>query len=202
MARSRPTAATDAQRQRILDAAEVVLRRYGPSKTNVVDVARELGQTHASVYRYFASKADLVDALIERWLHRISDPLAAIAHGPEPAPDRFRAWMLALFRAKVQKIRAEPEYFATYHALTGGSDVVTNRHIADLVGQVETILAAGAATGAFQVADLPRAARAVFQAMYRFHHPALLAPPAPIPTEAEVEQVVALLIAGLRAGVV
>ncbi len=202
MARSRPTAATDAQQQRILDAAEVVLRRHGPSKTNVVDVARELGQTHASVYRYFASKAELVDALVERWLHKIADPLAAIAQSPEPAPDRLRAWLLALFRAKIQKVRADPEHFATYQALAGGSDLVIDRHVAHLVGQVETILAAGVAVGAFQVADVPNAARAIFQAMYRFHHPTMLAPPAVLPTEAEFEQVVALLIAGLRAGVV
>ena len=202
MARSLPTEATDAQRQRILDAAEVVLRRHGPSKTNVVDVARELGQTHASVYRYFASKAELIDALVERWLHRIADPLAAIAQGPEPAPDRLRAWMLALHRAKVQKVRAEPEHFATYHALAGGSKEVARRHITALIEQVESILAVGVGAGAFQISDLPHAASAVFQAMYRFHHPALLAPPAALPTEAEVERVLALLIAGLRVGVV
>src|SRR5215475_14032021 len=62
MARSRSTDTTEAQRQRILDAAEVVVRRHGPGKTNVVDVARELGQTHASVYRYFTSKAEMFDA--------------------------------------------------------------------------------------------------------------------------------------------
>ena len=34
---------------RILEAAEEVLRRHGPAKTNVVDVARALGVSHGSV---------------------------------------------------------------------------------------------------------------------------------------------------------
>ena len=39
--------------ERILEAAERVLRRHGPDKANVVDVARELGVSHGSVYRHF-----------------------------------------------------------------------------------------------------------------------------------------------------
>ncbi len=44
---------------RILDAAEDVLRRYGPAKATVVDVARALGVSHGSVYRHFPSKAEI-----------------------------------------------------------------------------------------------------------------------------------------------
>ena len=61
---------------RILDAAEETLTRYGPAKTTVVDVARALGVSHGSVYRHFPSKAALRDAVTERWLARVSDPLA------------------------------------------------------------------------------------------------------------------------------
>ncbi|HEY1384219.1 MAG TPA: TetR/AcrR family transcriptional regulator, partial [Dongiaceae bacterium] len=64
-------------REKILEAAEDVLRRFGPSKTTVVDVARALGVSHGSVYRHFPSKAALREAVLERWLHRISDPLEA-----------------------------------------------------------------------------------------------------------------------------
>jgi AcrR family transcriptional regulator len=60
--------------ERILEASEDVLRRYGPAKANVIDVARELGVSHGSVYRHFPSKAALRDAVAERWLHSISEP--------------------------------------------------------------------------------------------------------------------------------
>ncbi|CAG1001093.1 partial HTH-type transcriptional regulator MtrR, partial [Anaerolineae bacterium] len=79
--------------ERILDTAEEVLRRFGPSKTTVVDVARALGVSHGSVYRHFESKAALRDAVTERWLGRISQPLAEIAAESGPAPQRLRRWL-------------------------------------------------------------------------------------------------------------
>jgi len=43
-------------RDRIVSAAEDVLRRFGPAKATVVDVARALGVSHAAVYRHVATK--------------------------------------------------------------------------------------------------------------------------------------------------
>lgn len=198
MARSLPN---DAHRGRILDAAEVVIRRHGPGKTNVVDVARELGQTHASVYRHFASKAELLDALVERWLARVSEPLEAIARGEGPAGERLRAWLLALFRAKVRKVTADPELFAIYQAMAAESPKAVARHLAMMDEHVASIVADGVATGEFPPATDPvRAARALLGGSLRFHHPALLAQSPGPPSEQDAEDVLALLIAGLRAG--
>ena len=63
---------------RILDAAEEVLRRYGPQKTTVVDVARALDVSHGTIYRHYPSKQALRDAVTRRWLHRVVVPLQAI----------------------------------------------------------------------------------------------------------------------------
>ena len=68
--------------ERILETAEDVLRRFGPAKATVVDVARALDVSHGSVYRHFPSKAALRDAVAERWLARISEPLQAVADVP------------------------------------------------------------------------------------------------------------------------
>ena len=67
-----------ADRRAILDTAEEVLRRFGPAKATVVDVARALDVSHGSVYRHFPSKAALRDAVTERWLARVSEPLEVI----------------------------------------------------------------------------------------------------------------------------
>jgi AcrR family transcriptional regulator len=202
MARSRSTDTTDAQRQRIMDAAEVVIRRHGPAKTNVVDVARELGQTHASVYRYFASKAELFDALVERWLARVSEPLEPIARGQGPAGDRLRDWLLALFRAKVRKVTADPELFSTYQAMVAESPKAVAQHLAMLDEHVAAIIADGVAAGEFPSGTNPRrAARAILSGSLRFHHPALLAQAPGPPAEKEATDVFTLLVNGLRAGV-
>jgi len=158
-------------RDKILEAAEEVLRRFGPSKATVVDVARALGVSHGSVYRHFSSKAALRDAVLERWLHRISDPLEAVVRGREPAPERLRKWMDALMAAKRRRVLKEPELFATYGNLAADAREVVKAHVDALVGQAARIIADGIASGAFPVKDAETAARSVFDATARFHHP-------------------------------
>ena len=70
--------------ERILDAAEDVLRRFGPAKATVVDVAKALGVSHGSVYRHFPTKVALRDAVARRWLARIAEPLEPAAGHRRP----------------------------------------------------------------------------------------------------------------------
>src|SRR3954471_12784323 len=103
--------------ERILDAAEEVLCRYGLAKATVVDVARFLEVSHGTIYRHFPSKAALRDAVAERWLHRVSIPLAAIAEEQGSAVERLHRWFEQLMILKRQKVLDEPELFATYSAI-------------------------------------------------------------------------------------
>lgn len=159
-------------RENILDAAEDVLRRYGPAKANVVDVARALGVSHGSVYRHFPSKAALRDAVTERWLARVSDPLAETANASGPALQRLRRWLDQLIAAKRGKTLAEPELFATYRAIVSESRDVVMRHVETLVEQIANIVADGVKSGELHVDDPVAAARAIFDATSRFHNPA------------------------------
>jgi AcrR family transcriptional regulator len=157
--------------ERILEAAEEVLRRFGPAKANVVDVARALGVSHGSVYRHFPSKAALRDAVTERWLREISEPLGAVATGKGAAPARLRRWLDLLVTSKRRKALDEPELFATYVELTADARDVVRAHVDKLVGQLERIIAEGVAQGAFQAADPAATGRAIFDATARFHNP-------------------------------
>lgn len=185
--------------ERILDAAEDVLRRYGPAKATVLDVARALGVSHGSVYRHFPSKAALRDAVVERWLGRVAAPLHAIALSGGPAAPRLRAWVAALIQAKRAKVQGEPELFATYHALAGEARDVVRRHLDALVAQLAAIIADGVRDGAFAAPDPAAAARALLYATARFHDPTHAAEWADPGVDATFEAVWALLLRGLQA---
>jgi len=158
--------------ERILETAEDVLRRFGPSKATVVDVARALGVSHGSVYRHFPSKAALRDAVTERWLHRISEPLESVARGKQPPPERLRIWLEQLMAAKRRRALNEPELFATYISLAADAREVVKAHVDALIDQAARIIADGIKSGAFTVKDARVAARSVFDATARFHNPA------------------------------
>ena len=158
---------------RILGAAEDVLRRYGPAKANVVDVARALRVSHGSVYRHFPSKAALRDAVTERWLASISSPLDAVARAGGPAGERLREWLDLLVETKRRRALDDPELFATYVELTAGAREVVSAHVSALVDQLAGIISRGVADGSLSLGadDVDATARAVFDATARFHNP-------------------------------
>jgi AcrR family transcriptional regulator len=185
-------------REQILEAAEDVLRRYGPAKANVVDVARALGVSHGSVYRHFNSKAALRDAVTERWLESISTPLEAVAGEDTPAAPRLRRWLDLLVRSKHTKALDDPELFATYIELAAEAREVVNTHVDTLVAQLARIVGDGVVRGEFEVTDPAAAARAVFDATSRFHNPAHAAEWSSPGTDAAYEGVRALVLRGLE----
>jgi len=138
-------------RERVLQAAEDVLRRYGPAKTNVVDVARALHVSHGSVYRHFPSKAALREAVAERFLDGVTRPLTDI--------DDPKQWFDALIAGKRARAQEDPELFANYVALAVESGDVVRRHVDHLIAQLTSI-----------VGD-ETTARALFDATARWHDP-------------------------------
>jgi len=185
----------------ILDAAEEVLRRYGPAKASVVDVARALDVSHGSVYRHFPSKAALRDAVTERWLQRVTTPLEHVVRRRGKASRRLHDWLVLLATTKQCISTDDPELFSTFHQLTLASRQVVADHVDHLVEQVAQVVADGIATGEFTAADPVVVGRAVLHATARFHHPALAAEWGDrTRLAAELEAVYSLLLRGLLAG--
>ena len=158
-------------REQILTAAENALRRYGPMKTTVVDIATALGVSHGSVYRHFESKVALRAAVVEVWLQRFTTSLEKVARKPGSARVNLRLWLDTLRELKTSKFKQEVELVETYHQLVNEPAHVVDNYYHTLTGQVEMIIGAGIASGEFGVPDAGAAARAIIEATTRFHHP-------------------------------
>ncbi|MGV9252530.1 TetR family transcriptional regulator [Streptomyces sp. NPDC003697] len=185
--------------ERILEATEEVLRRHGPAKATVVDVARALGVSHGSVYRHFRTKAALREAVTKRWLDRTSEELAGIAAEDRDPEARLRDWFRTLFDAKRRKAGLDPELFATYSVLTNENGAAVSEHIAELTAQLTGIVRAGVDAGAFAPCDPAATAGALFHSTARFHDPCHATEWQRPDAEAEFDAVVRLVLRGLRA---
>lgn len=184
--------------ERILQAAEEVLRRFGPAKTTVVDVARALGVSHGSIYRHFPSKAALQDAVAGRWLARKSMPLTTIANEDGPATERLRRWLDLLCSTKRKNALDDPELFATYRELAGEARDVVRAHVDHLVEQITHIISDGVAQSEFTTDDPFVSARAVLNATTRFHDPVHTAEWSDPDIDAALDGVWSLILVGLR----
>jgi AcrR family transcriptional regulator len=154
----------------VLSAAEAVIRRHGPAKATVVDVARALGVSHTAVYKHFPTKQALREAVTRRWLDPNRDELAAVAldESLDPA-QRLRSWLHRVLTSKQVKSREDPELFAAYAILAAECSGLAENHVSDLLSQLSVIVAAGIADGSFAVTNAAVAARAIYDATTRFH---------------------------------
>jgi AcrR family transcriptional regulator len=192
---------SDDTRERILEATETLLRRHGPDKVAVVDVARALGMSHANVYRFFDSKVALRNAIVARWLARVTAPLDAIVAAEGPAGARLRQWSMTLMAEKRRKVLDDPEMFTAFQRLVADARLALTGHMDHLTAQVRTLIEAGRQSGEFRIADIDAATAMVLDATVRFHHPRLVAEAAGQDLDARAEAVIQVVLAGLGSGV-
>ena len=185
-------------RERILATAEDVVRRFGPAKATVVDVARALGVSHAAVYRHVATKAELRDLVVGQWVEATMPPLRAIANRPGSAPQRLRRLIDALIDVKRRRADDDPELFAAYRTLAADAQSVVAAHVDELVRLAAMVIRSGVREGAFRSVDPVATGRAVLFATSRFHHPAHAAEWGDPAIDAAYNDVWQLLMNGLR----
>jgi TetR/AcrR family transcriptional regulator, transcriptional repressor for nem operon len=77
---------------RILDIAERLVQVCGFNGFSYGDVASELGITRAALHYHFASKAELGEALVERYSARFGRALDDLDAGTSSAPDLLRGY--------------------------------------------------------------------------------------------------------------
>ena len=183
---------------RILSTAEDVIRRFGPAKATVVDVARALGVSHTAVYRHVATKAELRDLVVARWLETTILPLRAIASKKAPAVRRLRELIDALIAVKRRRSCEDPELFAAYLTLAAEAKSVIAAHVEEMSSLAASIIRAGVEEGTFRAVDPVSAGRAVLIATSRFHHPAHAAEWSDPDIDAAYNDVWELLMDGLR----
>jgi len=186
-------------RDRIVATAEDVLRRFGPEKATVVDVARALGVSHAAVYRHVKTKAALRDLVVQRWVDEMMPPLRALVARPGPAPKRLRQLFDTLIGVKRRRAAADPELFTAYRSLSAQAQSVAAAHLDELVRLGAEIIRSGVEEGSFREVDPVAASQALFFATSRFHHPAHAMEWADPKLDAVFDNVWRILMRGLSA---
>lgn len=143
---------------RVLDAVERCLARFGLKRTSMSDIAREMGVARTTLYRQVPSLEEAMALMSSRRFHRFLDELVGLAAQGVSAETFVQAIVrtvrTALADPVVQRVlHDEPDVIG--HYLSDGS-------LAALAGQVSELLApvveAAMATGLVRAADPPMVA--------------------------------------------
>ena len=125
----------------IKDAARRHLAEHGSTGLSLRAVARELGMASSAVYRYFASRDDLLTALIVDAYDSLGEAVERAEAAHRPADDLAGRWLAACRAVRAWGLGHPHEY-----ALIYGSPVPGYRAPQDTVGpatRVPVVLARG-----------------------------------------------------------
>jgi len=103
LAPARPAPATA---DRILDATERLLSRFGYHKTTVDDIAREAGVSKRTIYLHFPGKEAVALASIDRVVGRVTDSLRQLAAADDHPADRVRDMLVARVLGRFDSVRS------------------------------------------------------------------------------------------------
>jgi AcrR family transcriptional regulator len=150
-----------ASAERILDAADRLLVRFGYRKMTVDDLAKEAGIGKGTVYLSFESKSDVALACIDRMVGRLLLRLQVIATG-SGSPERRLQDML------VERVMHRFDYARPHSASVDEllasirPQLLAHRqeYFQAEARVIATVIDEGRRQGAFEVADTPAAARA------------------------------------------
>ena len=170
-----PTARADATRLSIVDAAERLFRTLGYQKTTVADIARELRMSPANVYRFFASKAAINEAICARILGGLDDLAWEVARRQEPAETRLPA----LFRLMQEQTMTLFFNEKRLHDMVAAALVehwdTIDAHIHAIEGAIRHVVMDGQREGAFARLDPDQTSQLIHWATVGFTHPGLIA---------------------------
>jgi AcrR family transcriptional regulator len=165
----------DDTRARIMESAETLFRRLGFAKTAVADIAAELKMSPANVYRFFASKNAIVEAICQRCLGQLDDKAWAVARSPGTAAERLeRLFLEILTYHKENMLEDQRVNDLVLVAIEHNWDAIL-AHKEAIRRVAEMIVRQGVESGEFEPVDPGETARRLMRSMVHYCHPVLLA---------------------------
>jgi AcrR family transcriptional regulator len=162
-------------RARIMETAETLFRRMGFGKTAVADIAAELKMSPANVYRFFASKNAIVEAICQRCLKELDDRAWAVARSRGSAAERLqRLFLEVMTYHKENCLEDQRVNDMVLVAMEQSWDAIL-AHKEAIRRVAEMIVRQGVETGEFEQVDPAETAGLLMRSMVHFCHPVLLA---------------------------
>ena len=95
----------DANRRRIVDAADRLFYRQGYNRTSFSDIAQAAGLSRGNFYYYFKSKDEILEAVIERRREQYAEMLAEWSERVPAPRERLRHFVRMLLDGRSELLR-------------------------------------------------------------------------------------------------
>jgi AcrR family transcriptional regulator len=158
----------------IVETARMHLRRFGEDRMTIIGIARDMGMSHANVYRYFPSKAAIIESVLDRWLSRVENLIGEIASRDGTAAERIEAVVIEIHRRRRAKFKQEPELFESFRRVIVSRSHAVARRQEKIKAMFAQMIREGIDGGEFRPVDPEEAATLIDDATAFFLHPAVM----------------------------
>lgn len=193
-----PTQHLDATAKVILDAAAKRFLHYGYGKTTMSEIAGDCNMSTGNLYRYFPSKLDIAEtfARVLRTEH-LATLRRAIADPDLPPPEALRTLLKIKFKLAYERWHARPRAYELSAAILKERPEFAVEWEEAEAKVIAEVLKRGQAQTIFRAGEASALARAVQNAVFRFTSPAVFHEGEEAVLAAELDAVIALVLAGL-----
>jgi AcrR family transcriptional regulator len=188
-------------RARILAEAERLFRQLGYGKTTVAEIARCCGMSPANVYRFFASKAAINEAICADQLAEGEALARRIARRAAPADARLTAFVCEIHDLHKERFAKERKLHELVETAMAENWRAIETYKGNLRAVLVTVIADGVREGIYTVADPEQAGRVAFNTLAKVFNPALIAQCSHEDLTTQAAELAAFIDGALRSGV-
>lgn len=185
-------------RERIIVKAAELFARFGATRTSVADVARALGMSPANIYKSFASKMALMEAVGERQVAELERHLLTITHSDRGHLQRIEdvfteisEWLYTVIgedkdfiKIEIMQLEEEWQFVRAFHDF--------------LRSELATLIRSGIAAGELRDADPEETGAALLDCLVRAIEPLLVMQDTPVVRRERLARQFRLLAKALR----
>lgn len=185
-------------RTKIVDAAYKLIARYGYGKTTMADLAEACSMSPGNLYRYFPGKLDIAEQLALQAFDEEVAALREVVRKPDlSATERLKIFFCTQLRVTHAKLSENSKIFEIAEIIKRERPQLSSQNLARIRALLVEILAAGNASGEFDIPDVVSVAETMQSATWKYHYPQLFSSLPLSELERELRGVLGLLLQGI-----
>ncbi len=185
-------------REQILQAAMERIMHYGYAKTTMAEIARDCGMSAGNIYRFFASKIDIAEAMARKLNMEINAQNAALVRSKGSAIEKMRRFHHTALTTTFEKLDKDAKVLEVAEVLSSERPTFANEEMAQERVYLVQLLEQGIADGEFAPMENPHFIAEMMQsATMKFRYPQLWSRLTLPKLTRELDGVMDIILAGL-----
>ncbi|TGL14036.1 TetR/AcrR family transcriptional regulator [Leptospira levettii] len=173
------------------------IRAKGFEKVRLVDVAKEMGISHAALYSHFQDKTALFDAVSERWLRNLDAKQDLLVPEKRDPLQKILTWFLNLHRMKLEKVKLDPELYKAFDMAAEEAKPFIQTHLSNMQSQMAKLVTEAINQKKIKKRDVKLVTDILISAGTAFTHPKLVAQHCDINRETLLVDTIEAVLKGL-----